>query len=380
MIQPTLTQNGIALMVKAFCGAEIQFTKLKIGSGSSRDIDVKTLTDLINPIKNINISRMDRNDNNIILVGAGYDNSEVENDITWNEVGVYATDPDEGEILFAYVNTEDALEIIKSNQSGVSIENNLSVMLLISSDINVTAVITSIQYASKQELLEHIKLRNPHGLTKADIKLENVENLAISDQKPVFNTGISLTNIKKGDTLKTIVSKIWTAIDALTKHLTAYNPHNINVSKIGAASSTHYHSASNITSGILSKERGGTGGNTGTIEAYYSDLISASANKTKTVGSITLDAGVWIITTRISRTNGSIANVALTVGIGDTFYNNASNATFWEYEEHYLSTNGVDNAKDTFIKSLTSKTTIYISVESSRSESYYCIINAVRII
>lgn len=234
MIQPTLTQNGIALMVKAFCGAEIQFTKLKIGSGSSRDIDIKTLTDLINPIKNINISRMDRNDNNIILVGAGYDNSEVENDIIWNEVGVYATDPDEGEILFAYVNTEDALEIIKSNQSGVSIENNLSVMLLISSDINVSAVITSIQYASKQELLDHINESNPHKTTKEDIGLGKVENLAISEQQPEFETGVSLTNISEGDTIKTIVSKLWSTINSYANHISSSNtnPHNIYVRTI----------------------------------------------------------------------------------------------------------------------------------------------------
>lgn len=251
MIQPTLTQNGIALMVKAFSGAEIQFTKLKIGSGSARDIDIKTLTDLINPIKNINISRMDRNDNNIILVGTGYDNSEVENDITWNEVGVYAIDPDEGEILFAYINTEDALEIIKSNQSGVSIENNLSVMLLISSDINISAVITSIQYASKQDLLEHIQLRNPHRLTKEDIDLGNVENKAISEQSPEFETGLPLTNLVAGDTIKTITSKIWSAIKSLSKHIAdKSNPHCVNATHIN-----------NSGIGIISEERGGTGYN-----------------------------------------------------------------------------------------------------------------------
>ncbi|MCH5315713.1 MAG: hypothetical protein J1E81_07355 [Eubacterium sp.] len=220
MLQPTLTLSGISLMVKAFCGEEIQFTQLKIGRGSAEGIDTKSLTDLINPIKNISISRIDRNDNNVTLVGTGYNNSDVENDITWNEVGVYATDPDEGEILFAYVNTEDALEIIKDNQSGINIENNLSVMLIISSNINVSAVIKSIQYASKQDLLDHISNKNnPHGLTKKDFGLEKVENLAISDQVPNFDTGSPLENIKKGDTIKKILTKVWSAIDKLTNHI-----------------------------------------------------------------------------------------------------------------------------------------------------------------
>lgn len=253
MLNPTLTNSGIALMVKAFCGEEIQFTKLKIGNGNAEGIDIKTLTDLINPIKTININRMDRNENNVVLVGTGYDNSDIETDITWNEVGVYANDTDEGEILFAYINTEEALEILKSNASGVNIENNLSVMLLISSDISVSAVITSIVYASKQEFTAHVEEKNPHGTRKEDIGLSNVENLAISDQVPNFEKGKPLTNINKGDKVSDIVAKVWAAIDKLTKHITDSNPHS------GSAPSSHEHNTSDITSGILPISRGGTG-------------------------------------------------------------------------------------------------------------------------
>ncbi len=216
MIQPTLTFSGIALEVKAHCGAEIRFTKLKIGNGSAEGVNIKALTDLVNPIKTIGIDHMDRDENNVTLVGSGYDNSEIQSDIAWNEVGVYANDPDNGEILYAYINSEDAIEILKSNESGVNIENNLSVMLLISSDISVSAVITSIVYATKQELIEHTTERNPHGVDKEDIGLENIENLVFSDQIPEFETGLNIRNIEEGDTMKNIVSKVWSVINLLT--------------------------------------------------------------------------------------------------------------------------------------------------------------------
>lgn len=45
------------------------------------------------------------------------------------------------------------------------------------------------------------------------------------------------------------------------------NPHDVTVEQIGAAPAEHKHDASDITSGILSKSRGGTGNNSGYIRA-----------------------------------------------------------------------------------------------------------------
>jgi len=235
MSEPTLTNKGIALMQKGLQGETITFTKFKIGNGNPGDTDVKTLEDIVNPIKTIGLDRIDRpnNGNNVVLVGKGYTNSGIESDTRWNEIGVYADDPDDGEILFAYINAENEIEILKSEQCGISMENNLSVMLLISSEINVTAVIAGIQYATKEEFLQHTSARNPHGTDKSDVGLDKIENRYFSEQVPSFTTGQRLTNLAPGDDMEAIASKLWSAINTLSSHLIANNPHNLKVPLFG---------------------------------------------------------------------------------------------------------------------------------------------------
>lgn len=216
MVEPTLTKSGIALLVKGLSGSEIQFTKLQIGNGQKLNTDLTTLTTLINPLLDIDISSITRSENNVVLNGNDYTNSDITKDTTWNELGVYATDPDNGsEILFAVFNSSDDIELIPSSSSGISVENKISAMLLISSDVSVSAVIKSIQYVTKEEFEAHTSETNPHGTTKSDVGLENVENLAISEQVPEFATGQTLTNISVGDTIENIVSKLWSTINAL---------------------------------------------------------------------------------------------------------------------------------------------------------------------
>lgn len=252
MVEPTLTKSGIALLVKGLSGSEIQFTKMKIGNGKSANTDISELTDLISPLLNIDIGSITRNDNNVVLNGNDYTNSSFTEDVTWNELGVYATDPDDGsEILFAVFNSSDDVELIPGNSSGVSVENKISAMLLISSDVSVSAVIKSIQYVTKEEFEAHTSETNPHGTTKSDVGLENVENLAISEQVPEFETGQTLSNISVGDTIKSIVSKLWSAINTLSAmKISAKTSDYSNQITINSPNHNFYHKMFYVKNGV----------------------------------------------------------------------------------------------------------------------------------
>lgn len=225
----TLTFDGEALMVKVLAGDTIlKFTKLKIGNGEQQaDMSLKNLTDLINPLTEVSIKDIERNQNNVIIKSNNYFNSDIVEDVYWNELGIYAEDPDDGEILFAVLNSPDIIEYIPAATSGISIENDFAVMLLISSDVEVSAVIKSIQYATKDELEEHIKAKNPHKVSADDVGLGNVKNVLFSENEVEFTTGQTLVNFKQKDTLKKIISTCWSAIDKLIKHIdpAKTNPH-----------------------------------------------------------------------------------------------------------------------------------------------------------
>lgn len=226
----TLTYSGDALMVKALAGdATLKFTKFKIGNGKQQaEATLKDLTDLINPLMEVSIKSIERNQNNVVLNSNNYFNSDITEDIHWNELGVYAEDPDDGEVLFAVLNYPDLIEYIPAVTNGISIENEFAVMLLISSDVEVSAVIKSIQYVTKDELEEHMyNTDNPHNVTATDVGLENVKNVLFSENEVDFETGQKLVNFNVKDTLKSIISVCWSAVDRLIKHIDPKqtNPH-----------------------------------------------------------------------------------------------------------------------------------------------------------
>lgn len=233
----TLTYNGDALMVKVLASdATLKFTKFKIGNGKQQaEASLKDLTDLINPLMEVSIKSIERNQNNVVLNSNNYFNSDITEDIYWNELGVYAEDTDGGELLFAVLNYPDLIEYIPAVTNGISIENDFAVMLLISSDVEVSAVIKSIQYATKDELEEHMSdTNNPHKVTAEDVGLGNVKNVLFSENEVDFETDEKLVNFSQKQTLKRIISVCWSAIDKLIKHIdpAKTNPHKTSYEDI----------------------------------------------------------------------------------------------------------------------------------------------------
>lgn len=217
---PTFTNAGLALLIKAMSGESLTFTKMQIGNGNlAEGEDIKALTTLKNPIMDISINRTERNENNVVIVGNKYTNSNLEQDISWNELGIFAKGNDNIERLFAVMNSERDIEFIPNSNSSVPVENTIAVSLIISQSVNVSAVVKSIQYCTVESFEEHLQADNPHGLDKVDIGLEKVENEYFSDNKVDFYTGQKLRNFTTGATLKTIVSKLWALINDYLSHL-----------------------------------------------------------------------------------------------------------------------------------------------------------------
>ena len=103
--------------------------------------------------------------------------------------------------------------------------------------------------AKDTALTGHINTKtNPHGVTKAQVGLGNVDNTSDAN-KPVSTATQTALN-GKVPTTRTVNGK------ALSEDIT------LSAVDIGAAESTHNHSASNITAGTLPIARGGTSATT----------------------------------------------------------------------------------------------------------------------
>lgn len=75
---------------------------------------------------------------------------------------------------------------------------------------------------------------NPHSVTKSQVGLGNVPNVTTNNQAPTYTQATTLANLVSGETLSTSFGKIMKAIADLISHLSnTSNPHGVTKSQVG---------------------------------------------------------------------------------------------------------------------------------------------------
>lgn len=252
------TGPGLDGIVQSLYGGSIAFTKICVGNGVPTDPE--DVEEMVNPLLNIGITSITQGDKEVVLTGY-VTTQAVESGFYANEIGVYAQDAEENEYLFAYSYNATEVDYYPDASSGRTQELTLTVVVAVGPAENVTAIlIEGDAYARKEDFDAHLDdHNNPHHVTKEQINLGNVDNVAVQDMAPTFTQAATRENIVSGEKLPILFGKIAKVIADFISHLSANNPHNITASGIGAAPSSHNHSAANINSGTLGVARGGTG-------------------------------------------------------------------------------------------------------------------------
>ena len=215
---PVLTDMGKTLMLRALDGEAFTFTKFQVGNGILDDgetpesmIELKSLIiDDIpitssTPVPQEEVEAGEEEEEseegetqNYLQLTGSFDNSEVQNQFVWTELGLIAEDEDGEEYLYAYGYEPVYADLIRGGGSKIIAEQYFSCIIAVGTTANITAnVIPNLTYANKADFDAHVANEN--------------------------------------------------------------NPHNVTAEQIGAAGGEHTHSADDITDGILSVERGGTG-------------------------------------------------------------------------------------------------------------------------
>jgi len=256
-----LTNAGINALLRAMSGDEITLTRVKIGNGAAQAVGAAT--DLSNPLASLNISDLTIA-NQKATISVTLTNSTLDAGFRMTEIGVFAQDQDDSseEILYAYGTEPEATADYIAASGDSILEEDITIDVFVSNAENVSALINeSLVYATKTDFDTHVAdTSNPHAVTATQVGLGNVPNVATDDQMPTYTEASENANLISGERLTIAFGKIAKAIRSLIAHLSATgNVHRATASDIGAAPSTHYHSASQITSGTLSVTRGGTG-------------------------------------------------------------------------------------------------------------------------
>lgn len=176
-----LTAKGRALQAKVEAGQTLELTKMKLGSGTPEPEEIDNLTDLKQPQNIMGISSKTV-ENNICEVTSVILTSNINTPFYAREWGLFANDPDEGEILYMYT-TDTNPDYIPDKNSALVISASYALNIAV---LNVDNIIANI---------------DPEGLITAGILEEELKKYLPIDTTYVKDVTVSndTLTITKGD-------------------------------------------------------------------------------------------------------------------------------------------------------------------------------------
>lgn len=166
------TNRGLALQAKGQAGTLIQFTKIAVGDGYLGGSTIPELTSLKNLVKNLSINKLTVIGNGQAVVGAPLSNQGLGTGFYWREIGVFANDPDVGEILYCYGNAGANAEWIPAGGGPDILEKQVDVISIVGNAQNVSAVINqSLVFATQADM------------TALTTKVSNIETQPYSTER-----------------------------------------------------------------------------------------------------------------------------------------------------------------------------------------------------
>lgn len=178
-----LTQKGRQLQAKVEAGATLNFTKMKTGSGVIPvGQQLENLNDLVTPEQNLGIASTTPTEDGYCQISSVISNTGLELGYYVKELGIFANDPDLGEILYA-VTADSAPDYLPAEGGATVVSQEFAVFIAISNAASVTVVIDSaslatvgyVQNAISTGLKNYVKVVDQLGDIDNGIKIELLE-------------------------------------------------------------------------------------------------------------------------------------------------------------------------------------------------------------
>lgn len=164
-----LTNKGRALQAKAQTGVQLNFTRIALGDGELGSSSIVDLNALKNEIKSLSLTKIKTMPGGKAVIGGYFTNQELPSGFYWRELGVFAQDPDVGEVLYCYANASTNAEYIPAPGTDI-IERNIDVVTLVGNASSVTATIEeSLVFYNKNEELEVDHTKAPTAPTTGGV-------------------------------------------------------------------------------------------------------------------------------------------------------------------------------------------------------------------
>lgn len=199
-----ITKKGVQLLVKLLATkGNLNFSRVAIGTGSiPSGYDPASMIDLIEYKKDGVISRCEA-DNDVAKITMQVSSIGVETGFTMTEIGVFAEDPDLGEILYSYLDMREDPQYIYAEGGDAEKYVEITLEVAIEASTKVTAYINPDSLVTRAEFEEELlKVKNNFGTEDFDDsgEIEGIESFTDFMSSFVKGTSISefLANLKAG--------------------------------------------------------------------------------------------------------------------------------------------------------------------------------------
>lgn len=154
----TMTDVGAALQAKVNAGkTKLTFTKIKVGSGVNATNPL-ALTDVISS-KWETTNFVVKLEGKIVSVDTVITNTGIHEAFRMSEIGLFAQDPDKGEILYAYL-TDPEPDRMPAESGSVVVSQELTIGMVFSNTGNVSLTVNMGALVTREQLTEAVKQHN----------------------------------------------------------------------------------------------------------------------------------------------------------------------------------------------------------------------------
>ena len=162
----TITKQGWHLLAKLLAGDKLEISKIMVGSGKVPEgVNPGEITELVRPVALATSTVPQVEDKQVSFI------VEYRNDLNgglaegfWlNEFGVYANDPDEGEVLLYYATMGDYPQYVAAYNGQAVDVRRYPVVIALSECYNVELKPPAGAWVTFEELAETLKRRGDHS-------------------------------------------------------------------------------------------------------------------------------------------------------------------------------------------------------------------------
>lgn len=154
----TMTDVGADLQAKVNAGkTKLTFTKIKVGSGVNATNQL-ALTDVISS-KWETTNFVVKQEGKIVSVDTFITNTGIHEAFRMSEIGLFAQDPDKGEILYAYL-TDPEPDRMPAEGGSVVVSQELTIGMVFSNTGNVSLTVNMGALVTHEQLTEAVKQHN----------------------------------------------------------------------------------------------------------------------------------------------------------------------------------------------------------------------------